>query len=255
MSPLDSVLFAIRKLLTLAVMPLSIVFVLLALSVWLKRRGLVAACLVILYVTSIPFTAETLLRALERGYPRLEVEACPHADAIVVLGGVVRDSRGDPRSIEWSESADRFEKGVFLLQAGRANALLFTGGPLDWVRDGYTEGDAMRSAAGNFGLDPSSIYVVRGAATTADEARRVSSFAREKGWKRLILVTSAFHMRRAAMLFRREGLSVIPFPVDYRTLGSGELGLLSFVPRGGAIQDFELGLKELYALAFYSLVR
>jgi uncharacterized SAM-binding protein YcdF (DUF218 family) len=255
MSFLDSTLFAIRKLLTVAVMPLSIVLALLALSAWLKRRSLIVASLVILYLTSIPFTAETLLRSLERGYPRLEIEVCPRADVIVVLGGVVRDSRGDPRSIEWSESVDRFEKGVFLLQAGRANALLFIGGPLEWVGNGYTEGDAMKSAAANFGLDTSCIYVARGAATTADEAHQVFAFARQQGWGRVILVTSAFHMRRAAMLFRREGLKIIPFPVDYRTLSRGELGLLSFVPRGGAMQDFELGLKELYALAFYSLVR
>ena len=36
---------------------------------------------------------------------------------------------------------------------------------------------------------------------------------------RVLLVTSAFHMRRAQRLFERQGLKVLPFPVDFQARG------------------------------------
>ncbi len=36
---------------------------------------------------------------------------------------------------------------------------------------------------------------------------------------RILLVTSAFHMRRAQRLFERQGLKVVPFPVDFQARG------------------------------------
>ena len=34
--------------------------------------------------------------------------------------------------------------------------------------------------------------------------------------KRIILVTSAFHMNRAKKIFEREGITVLPYPVDFK---------------------------------------
>ncbi|MFN9905992.1 MAG: ElyC/SanA/YdcF family protein, partial [bacterium] len=47
--------------------------------------------------------------------------------------------------------------------------------------------------------------------TTAEEARDIGALGRRRGWNRLLLVTSAFHMPRALASFRRQsGLTVIP---------------------------------------------
>ena len=62
---------------------------------------------------------------------------------------------------------------------------------------------------------------------------------------RILLVTSAYYMSRAEMLFRRAGLEVIPFAVDFQT----KLGITprSFIPNGDA-------LKEIYGRVYYWIV-
>jgi uncharacterized SAM-binding protein YcdF (DUF218 family) len=72
---------------------------------------------------------------------------------------------------------------------------------------------------------------------------------------RVLLVTSAFHMQRARTLFERAGLSVIPFPVDFKA-GAGEsLSVLDILPNAGALEMTETALREAYGRLFYVVVR
>ncbi|MCP5111735.1 MAG: YdcF family protein, partial [bacterium] len=173
---------------TLAALPLGLVVCLVLAGLILKKRWLVAAGLVALYLTSIPFVGNGLVGILESQYPRIEVADCPPADAVVVLGGLVSDSRGTVESVEWSEAVDRFQNGFYLVRAGKAPVLVVSGGSMSWVREGYTEGDAMRETAIQRGLDKESVQVVRGVLNTADEAEKITALARENGWDRLVLV-------------------------------------------------------------------
>jgi uncharacterized SAM-binding protein YcdF (DUF218 family) len=48
--------------------------------------------------------------------------------------------------------------------------------------------------------------------STHDEAVLVARLFRERGWRRVLLVTSPTHTRRAAAAFEREGLLVVSSP-------------------------------------------
>ena len=69
----------------------------------------------------------------------------------------------------------------------------------------------------------------------------------------MVLVTSAFHMLRAVMLFRQEGTSVTPFPVDFQTVEARGVLLTDFLPSAEGLAKVELALKEFYGLAYYWL--
>jgi hypothetical protein len=43
---------------------------------------------------------------------------------------------------------------------------------------------------------------------------------------RILLVTSAFHMRRSQRLFERQGMQVLPFPVDFQARGPVRSGVI-----------------------------
>ncbi|MCP5114397.1 MAG: YdcF family protein [bacterium] len=242
-----------RKLLTLALMPLGLVFCLIAAGLVFKKRWLVVAGLALLMVASTPVVGNGLVSILERQYPLVEVADCPRADAVVVLGGVVSDSRGSVESIEWSDAVDRFLKGLFLVQAGKAPALVLSGGDLPWAAPEYTGAVAMRDTAVRFGLASDAIHMIRGVANTADEARAVKALASEKGWEKLVLVTSAFHMPRASMLCRREGIEVFPFPADYQFAARRPLRATDLVPQADGLSKAARALKEFYGLAYYRL--
>jgi len=61
------------------------------------------------------------------------------------------------------------------------------------------------------GTAPEALILERESLTTRQNARKVAQLLALRGWRRIGLVTSDFHMRRAIRLFREEGLSVEPF--------------------------------------------
>jgi uncharacterized SAM-binding protein YcdF (DUF218 family) len=52
--------------------------------------------------------------------------------------------------------------------------------------------------------------------TTSDEIARYKALVEERGWKRVGLVSSAWHLPRALALCREQGLEVVPIPANHR---------------------------------------
>ena len=67
----------------------------------------------------------------------------------------------------------------------------------------------------------------------------------------MLLVTSAYHMHRAQMLFARSGLDVLPFPVDFQVAEGKAFTLMDVLPHGESLRQSETALRELYGLAYY----
>ena len=84
---------------------------------------------------------------------------------------------------------------------------------------------------------------------TADEAAAVKELISPS--KRIILVTSAFHMYRAKRLFEKQGFLVIPYKVDYKAAENSELTLLYFLPYTNNIELSENGIREIFGRVFY----
>ena len=70
---------------------------------------------------------------------------------------------------------------------------------------------------------------------------------------KIILVTSAFHMPRAQRLFEKEGLWVVPYPVDFKSLTTDSVTFMDYLPNAGSLAKTELGLRELIGRLFYWL--
>ena len=71
--------------------------------------------------------------------------------------------------------------------------------------------------------------------------------------RRILLVTSAFHMPRAARLFESAGLDVSAFPVDFVGTGGGTPGMLGFLPTAGALAQSQVALREFYGRLYYRM--
>ncbi len=246
-----SLAYILRKAATLAILPLGWILLLLVAALVTRRRSFIVAALAVLYLCSIPRTADRLLVALEEAQPRLSVEACPEAEAIVVLGGLAAFFA--PGLAEWTDAVDRLEQAIALYQAGKAPRLVFAGGIFEWLEGKPTEGELMREAALRRGVPAEASRVLAGSRTTAQEAARLAELAAREPLRRIILVSSAHHLPRAALLFRRQGFEVVPFPVDYRVVRGQPLTVLAFLPQAASLLNAETALKELYGLAWYRL--
>ncbi|MFC4638559.1 YdcF family protein [Deinococcus hohokamensis] len=134
------------------------------------------------------------------------------ADAIVVLGGGVQCGT----SSQAPSSAARLARGLALWRAGYAPLLTVSEpsgllGPPDCPRLSALQRAQITALYPQTG--PQVVTLPR-VTTTRDEAARVQALARTRGWRRVLLVTSPSHSRRAAALFRAYGVPVVSVPAE-----------------------------------------
>ena len=220
----------------------------------LRKKVLCWAGLVVLLLLSTGFVSGKLMRWVEGVGDRSVIQDVKIADAIVVLSGMIEERKNAPLG-EWSGAVDRFESGVDLFKAGRAPLLIFTGGWVPWIPKAKPEGEILAQRAVRLGVPKDKILETGKAQNTQEEATAVRQVGRNwwvTGSKpSIILVTSAFHMRRAEMLFRKSGFEVTPFPVDFQTSDNNEITILSFLPSAQASARSETAIRETIGLAYY----
>lgn len=68
--------------------------------------------------------------------------------------------------------------------------------------------------------------------------------------RKIVLVTSAFHMRRALRLFERAGFEVIPISVNPSTAPPGSLHITNFIPNISALYVNYFAIHEIVGLAY-----
>ncbi len=243
----------LNKLLPVFFLPFGLACLLVLFALWRKKwwPGLLA--LAVLYLASMPVIANFLLGRLEALNPPVKLADAPPADAVYVLGGILSRLPRAGELPSWSDSSERFDGGVELVKAGKAAWLVLPGdrwrvGGRDWV-----EGDVLRDLAIARGVPPERILVGGCVANTRDEARTVAALMAVHGWKKILLVTSSWHMPRTAHLFLAAGVNFSAFPVDYGVQPGSAMQVTDFVPRAQAWEQTERTLRECYGLAFYTL--
>jgi uncharacterized SAM-binding protein YcdF (DUF218 family) len=218
--------FWLKKLVSYWLMPLPACLALLALGFALSirppwRRAGRALCLVaagLLLLFSDKAVSNALLRPLEARFePIPEIEfgaAAPRQVAgceyVVVLGAASTMIPGASSTGRLSTSGlERIVEAVRLLNA-LPGARLVVSGPAEAGR--VSHATVLAQAARSLGIAAGRITLIETARDTEDESRAVARLA---GGSRVALVTSAWHMPRAARLFRAAGVSFVPCPTDF----------------------------------------
>jgi len=212
----------ISKLILPLIEPLGLAFlfwVAAAVCCWRGRRrwgrGLAAGGIAAVVIFANPLVGERLLGALENEYPILTAAELPAADAVVVLGGMTEPPILPRRAVEVEDGFDRLLHGMRLLREGKGRYLVLCGGSIPMlVGAQMSEAEQMRRLALEWGVSPGEIVLEEQSRNTYENAFYARALLEERGLERILLVTSAAHMRRAVASFRRQGLEVIPAPAD-----------------------------------------
>ena len=167
------------------------------------------------------FTGEILWNFLEKPYQRVSEKEARKVNAIVVLSGSRHPAPGKSEIVEWLDP-DRFLAGISLFKAGKAPYLIFTGGANPLKPEMPPEGYYFKKEAISLGIPKKSILTTKAVFNTYQEAlavKEIISTSNQFNNQKILLVTSAFHMKRAKKVFEREGLIVTEFPVDFQANG------------------------------------
>lgn len=248
----------LHKLLPWIFLPIGMTLILVLAGLILRRAAPCWAGIVVLWLMSTPIISNGVMRIAEDWQVRRPVSTVPPAQAIVVLSSARVRPPGDPQASEWTD-ADRFYGGVELYKAGKGTFLIFTGGWSPWEPTIRTEGEVLADYAVALGVPRDRILVTDRVSSTEEESVAVARLhAQHFGppfTAPVTLVTSAFHMRRAQLLFARAGISTEPYPVDFKVSASDEFTPLALLPNAASLFKMERALRELYGLAYYHLFR
>ncbi len=244
--------FLLKKLLAALILPPAGPLLLAALGLLLARRrprlgrGLAWLAVAALWLLSTAAVTEPLLRALEET-PPLDLAQAKDAQAIVVLGaGSYFDAPeygGDtvsPMSLERLRYAARLarETGLPLLTSG--------GAPFGGVPEGRSMAEALER---DFGVKAR--WVEERSFDTRENATNSAVILGRAGVARVLLVTHAWHMRRARAAFAETGLETIAAATGYTT--AGPFNPVDLLPSAAGLAHGRLALHELLGTAIEQL--
>lgn len=208
------------------------------------RRGITLA-LLIYTLAGNGYVSGYFSMSLERSYLEIDAMKQPPFDAVIALGGGTNLSMAG--QVQVGGAGDRVITAARLFHAGRAPILIATGTPtipIDPPRPGPA--DQARRLWKELGIPERSILTL-GGRTTQEEMESAALLLKEKGFHRVGLITSAWHMNRALRLAGAAGLKLEPIPCDFATTLSGPFRISSLLPNGGAMMINERAAKEWLA--------
>lgn len=212
------------------------------------RGGAALAALgaVLLWIACLPVVGLSLVRLLE--LPPAAEASFAGAQAIVVLGGVrIQDSPEYADDIPGPESLARVRYAARLARRTGLPVLVTGGKPYGGRR---SEGEAMaRVLEEDFRVPVR--WIESESRTTAENATRALAILQPEKLTRVIVVTSAVHMRRSELAFRKAGFEVVPAPSVYAS--RARFRLVDWLPGSGGLAATRAALWELVGIAWYRL--
>jgi uncharacterized SAM-binding protein YcdF (DUF218 family) len=182
-----------------------------------------------------------LLDLIERRVPSPVVEELAPFDAVFVLGGGT-DATNDGQA-EFGRAGDRVALATKLWHLRKATVLVASGSVSDELGNARDLASETAALWRGLGVPASAIVQQPGALITMTEIGGYQLLARERGWKRLGLVSSAWHLPRALATCRRLGLEVTPLPADHLGRGPGWSPMF-LVPQGRGFDRVERACWE-----------
>lgn len=208
----------LSKILPLLIYPPGLIFLLLAAALLLGgkkkwQRAALWLALLVLLVGGNPWAANALLFPLESRFS--PPEPLLTGDVIVVMGGGTEPDDPPRFRIEVNGAADRLLYAAELYHQGAAPTLLLTGGNISWLDGATPAAERMAVFLAGQGIPREHLILEENSRNSYENARNSAEIIRREGFHRVILITSARHMPRAAALFNNQGVEVTPAPVDY----------------------------------------
>ncbi|MEO8242597.1 MAG: YdcF family protein [bacterium] len=223
-------------------------------AIWRNRRAMALSfgliTLALITTLTIWPLGDILLGPLEATYPASP--SLTAVDGIIVLGGAEQtDAYRKWGGAQLNDGGERMTEGVILARRFPHATLIFSGGEAALGYSGDTNGpsDLTKLLWLSLGVPEAQIQLESKSRNTTENARFTYAMIQPQPGQHYLLVTSAFHMRRAMETFRRAGWQdLTAWPVDYR---SGDLSDGARWRLDQNLEGVDIALKEYLGLFVY----
>jgi uncharacterized SAM-binding protein YcdF (DUF218 family) len=260
---MDTIFFILSKVVQFCIEPLNwvIIFVLFSLlflglrKPLLCKRFLLLALLDLLVIGWLP-ASEVLMRSLESSISKTDLSKMSEGDigGIIILGGAIGGGQVavDRGEVSIYSSAERVTKAFELIRKYPDLPFIFSGFSGRISPKGISEADAFKQLVQEQGLNDKNGHYENQSRNTYENVIFIKPMILALGQggssKPWLLITSASHMYRSVNIFQKQGLEVLPMPVDYQTADS--LQWTSFDLVDGA-ENWNTLLHELIGIFAY----
>jgi uncharacterized SAM-binding protein YcdF (DUF218 family) len=121
---------------------------------------------------------------------------------------------------------------------------------MPWKDQRFREAPAMQDLLTSWGVPADSVLLESTSANTYENATHTAEIVEKRGVGRVLLVTSALHMRRALATFRSVGVDAVPVATDYQVV-QGSTTLLDLLPSAGALDGSTAAIREYVGYIVY----
>ncbi len=250
--------FVLSKLLNFFIKPFSVFLILLFASLLVKnnqlKKRLMITAIVWLLIFSNGFIFNETLRLWE--YPAVAIASLPSNEAIaVVLGGGEDTDRAPNDRLFIYKAGERILHAATLYHHGKVSKIIFSGGRARLLEDAQKDNSQVLEFLMMCGVPEEDIILENNSRNTRENAAFVQSLIEEKSIPdNVILVTSAFHMRRSMACFKKVGIDAIAFPCDfYTSLPKDRLSPEKMLPSSEVLNHWNFLIKEWIGIIAYKV--
>lgn len=204
---------------------------------------------ILFFVITTPWLPDLMIDSVENQYPRqfnLSMVDTSASYDILVLGSGHSYDTSLPAKDQLNPSAlSRLTEGVRIWRMMPKSRLILSGYSPDFPP---SQAEVLAASAISLGVDPKRVYVQTKPTITYEEAKEYKRLFADSTHK-LIIVTSAYHIPRAVVLFRSQGLDVIPastFHLHKRSLHAK----VQWLPEIDNLEKMEKATTEWVGMAY-----
>jgi uncharacterized SAM-binding protein YcdF (DUF218 family) len=233
--------------------PFNWVIILVIAGLLFKKKTRRKTCFIVAFCIFLLFGNKWLLETYAKNWQPAPVVLNPgkvYSCGIVAGGFASPDAHAHGY---FNSTADRFIQIMKLYKTGKIKNIMISGGNGKPDENSFREGAWVKGQLVQMGVPESVIFLEDQSTNTAENAINSKHILDSlKFAPPYLLVTSAYHMQRASLIFQKAGLDVIPFPCNY-TDGRGGTDAWDFIPRPSVLMGWDTYLKETVGYYWYKM--
>ncbi|QNF34064.1 YdcF family protein [Adhaeribacter swui] len=219
-----------------------------------RRRRLVIKFLAILVaVLTNPYLINEAWLAWE--LPPKPLAEVPVSDAGIILTGITSLQKSPHDRVYIERGADRLLHTLWLYHEKKIRKIIISGGSGSIQSVYSTEAMELKKILLQAGVPENVILLEDQSHNTRENALFTAQLMQKNpDIRSAVLITSAFHMRRAAACFKKAGLQPVIFPADFYSIDRSYLPQNIIVPSAAAFANWHLLLHEIMGFVTYKIL-
>lgn len=247
--------FVASKVLSVLINPMVWIFGLILMGVFAKRNSLqkigqIGGAILLIIFTS-PILSNLALKKLE--WTPKGIDEVPLIETAVVLGGMVT-FQDFTDQLQLNGNVERIEEAINLYHEKIISTIILSGGSGSVIDPNQKEAKALEAFITKRGVKSKRLLLEVNSRNTFENAVNTSKLLDSLGMadQPIMLITSAFHMNRAVRCFQKQGVNIIPFPVDFKH-ASFDWSPSWLIPSATAMTTWEIVIREGVGILVYKI--